>query len=87
MSTPNPLVTAATPELIALIQALMQFETNIGPDPLKWVATVPGALTILLGTVQLQLPALGISEITALQADINARLAAILAKLQNPPAA
>ena len=84
MSTPNPLQTAAVPVEVAVLQALLQFNTNIGADPTKWALTVPGAFTVLLGTIQLQLPALAQAEAGALQAEVNAKLTAAIAKLQAP---
>ena len=74
MSNPNPVLVAAAPSLIAVLQAVQQFNINIGADPTKWPITVPGALTILLGTIQLQLPAVASAEATALQADVNGKI-------------
>jgi hypothetical protein len=82
MSTPNPLLVAGTPALIAVLQAIKQFNANIGADPAKWVITVPGALTILLGTVELQLPALATAEAGAALTDVNARIDSWITKLQ-----
>ena len=81
MSTPNPLVTAASPELIAVLKAILQFNANIGADPAQWPLKVPGAFTVLLGTVQLQLPALAAAEAGALQADVNSKVEGWIAKL------
>lgn len=88
MSTENPVVAAATPALIAVLQAIKQFNVNIGIDPAKWVLTVPGALTILIGTVELQLPAVAVAEAGALQTDVNAKIDGWIASLQAklPPA-
>ena len=83
MSTPNPLATAAAPELIAVLQAIQTFNTNIGPDPTKWTLNLPGALTVLLGTVQLQVPALATAEVGAIQGEVNTKLAAWITSLQN----
>jgi hypothetical protein len=82
MSTPNPIVTAATPELIAVLQAILQFNANIGVNPAQWPLTVPGALTVLLGTVQLQVPALASAEAGAVVAEVNAKISAWIASLQ-----
>jgi hypothetical protein len=82
VSTPYPIVTAATPELIAVLQAILTFNANIGPDPSKWPLTVPGALTVLLGTVQLQVPALATAEAGAIQAEVNAKVQAWISSLQ-----
>jgi hypothetical protein len=78
----DPVVTAAVPGLIAVLQAIKQFNANIGPDPAKWPLTVPGALTILLGTVQLQLPALATAEAGALQTDVNSKIDSWITSLQ-----
>jgi hypothetical protein len=72
----------ANPELIAMLQAILQFNANIGPDPQQWPLKVPGALTVLMGTVSLQLPALAQAEAGALQADVNTKISALIAKLQ-----
>ena len=89
--TANPIEAAATPSLIAVLQALKQFNVNIGADPTKWALTVPGAFTILVGTVQLQLPALAVEEGAALQTDVNSKIdgwiASLQAKAATPPAA
>lgn len=82
MSTPNPLEAAAIPSLLAIIEALQTFNINIGPDPAQWALKVPGAFTVLLGTVQLQLPALAVAEGGALQADINTKLSSWAASLK-----
>ena len=74
MSTPNPILVAAEPSLIAILQALKAFNVNIGADPTKWPLTVPGAFTILVGTVQLQLPSVAAAEAGALQADVNSKI-------------
>ena len=62
MSTPNPLLTAAGPELIAVIKALQAFNAAMGPDPMKWALNYPGAQLILTGTVMQQLPTLATAE-------------------------
>jgi hypothetical protein len=82
MSTPNPILAAAAPSLIAVLEAVQAFNTNIGSDPTKWALTVPGALTVLLGTIQLQVPTLAASEAATLQGDVNAKLATWIAKLK-----
>lgn len=82
MSTPNPLLEAGKPALIAALQAVLQFNSNIGADPQQWALKVPGALTVLLGTLSLQLPVLAQAEAGALQADVNAKITALISKLQ-----
>lgn len=81
MSTPNPVVTAAAPELIAILKAIQVFNTTMGPDPTQWVVKFPGAQTVLIGTVLLQVPALATAEGAALQTGINNTLNGWIAKL------
>ena len=71
MSTPNPIVVAAAPSLIAAIKAIQQFETDIGTDISKWPLTVPAAKLKLLGALALLLPGLETSEVSALGTVIN----------------
>lgn len=89
MSAPNPFLGAAAPELIVVLKAVQQFIANIGPDPAKWPLTVPGALTVLIGTAQLQVPALVAAEEGVLASSANATIAGWISKLQAavPPAA
>jgi hypothetical protein len=61
MSTPDPLLVAVTPELRAVIMAVLAFNAAMGPDPLKWAINYPGAQLILTGTIMSQVPALGAS--------------------------
>lgn len=75
MSTPNPALTAAAPELKAIIQALDTFVTNLGPDPTKLPATFGPALQILAGTAGLQLPVLANSEWGVVTADAHSTFA------------
>jgi len=87
MSTPAPaiqtqIVSAAAPSLIAVLQAIIQFEVNIGPDPLQWPVKVKGAFDVLLGTIELQIPGLVAAEAGAIEADVNSRLNAWIAKLK-----
>ena len=78
MSSANP----AAPALIAMLQAVQQFITNIGTDPQQWPVKVPGALTVLMGTVELELPVLAQAEAGAVLTDINAKIAAKIKSLQ-----
>ena len=87
MSNPNPALAAAAPALIAVLEAIQQFSTNIGADPLLWSIKVPGALTVLLGTVQLQLPVIAQAEAGVLQSDVNAKVASWIASLKALPPA
>lgn len=82
MSTPNPIVTAATPSLIAVLQALQTFITNMGTDPAQLAIKFPGAVQVLIGTVEMQLPALASSELAAVQTDINTKIGTWITKLK-----
>lgn len=82
MSTPNPILVAAAPSLIAALQAVQTFLTNIGTDPTKFALTVPGALQVLGGTLELQIPALAGAEVGAIQTALNAQINGKIAALQ-----
>ena len=82
MSTPNPILVAASPALIAILQAVQTFNTNIGADPTKWALTVPGAFQILLGSIQLQLPGIAVAEGTLVQTEINTKVGSWITALQ-----
>lgn len=81
MST-NPVVTAATPSLIAVLQALQAFILNLGTDPAQVAIKFPGAVQVLIGTVEMQFPALAGSELGALETDINSKIAGWITKLK-----
>ena len=87
MSTPNPFVAAAAPSLIAILQALQSFLTNIGTDPAQVAVKFPGALQVFLGTVEMQLPAVATAELGAVQTEAAAKITALIAKLQATPPA
>jgi len=82
MSDPNPLLVAAAPSLIASLQALQTFVTNLGTDPTQVAVKFPGASAILLGQLELQLPALLASEFGAAQVAVNAQIGTLITKLQ-----
>jgi hypothetical protein len=82
MSTPNPVVSAAIPSLIASLEAIQQFVINLGTDPLQVAAKFPGALQVLIGTIELQAPALATAELGALQAEVNTKITALIGKLK-----
>lgn len=82
MSSPNPVLVAAAPSLISALQAIQQFETDIGPDPTKWVETVVPAKLKLLGALGLLLPGLEQSEVSALGTVINTTTSGWITKLQ-----
>src|ERR1700761_21172 len=75
VSNPNPIVTAAIPSLINALEAIQTFVANLGTDPMQIPAKLPGALQVLIGTMQLQGPALATSELGALTAEANAKIA------------
>jgi len=82
MSTPNPLLVAEAPALISVLQAIKQFNTDMGPDPIKWQLNFPGSLLKLQGTVALALPAMAAAAGGALQVQVNNNIDAAIAKLQ-----
>lgn len=82
MSTPNPIVAAAAPSLIAALQAIQTFVTNLGTDPAQIAIKAPGALQVLIGTLEMQVPGLAASEIGAVQTDVNAKINSWITKLK-----
>ncbi len=82
MSTPNPVLQAAAPSLIAALQALQTFVANLGTDPAQVAIKFPGALQVLLGSLEMQLPALADSEFGAAQSVANAKINAWIASLE-----
>jgi hypothetical protein len=83
--TSNPILAAAAPSLITALEALQQFETDMGPDPLAWVAKYPGAKLKLLGTLALQLPQIAAAEGGALETVINTTTSSWITKLKALP--
>lgn len=81
-TTTNPVLVAAAPALINVLQAIQAFATNIGPDPAQWVLKLPGAFNVLLGDVEMQLPVLAAGEAGALQAVVNTRIGALITQLK-----
>lgn len=82
MSTPNPALVAAAPSLIAVLNAIKQFNTDIGPDPTKWALNFPGAQMRLLGTINLQIPQLAVAEGGAVQNALNTQVDSWISQLQ-----
>lgn len=82
MSTSNPIVAAGAPALISVLQAVQAFITNLGTDPAQVPAKFPGALQVLIGSVELQLPALATAEFGAVQSDVNVKISAWITSLQ-----
>ncbi len=70
----NPLLSAATPALLAVLQALQTFIANLGTDPLQVAVRFPGAIQVLLGNIELQLPVLAAGEFSVLQQQVNAKI-------------
>ena len=85
---PDPVVTAAIPSVISVLQALQAFVKNLGTDPLQVAVKFPGAVQVLIGTVEMQLPVLADSEFGAVQTDVNGKIAGWITQLQSkvPPA-
>lgn len=84
----SPIEVAAIPTARGIIALLLQLNTNMGPDPLKWALNWPGASAVFLGGVQLLLPGLAVAEGSALQTEVSSKLAswdAELAKIQANP--
>ena len=82
MSTPNPVVAAAAPELINVVTALEAFNAAMGADPSKWAFNYPGAKLILMGTILQQLPLLATAEGGAGMAALDNVYAGWIAKLK-----
>lgn len=82
MSTQNPVLAAAAPSLISVLEAVNQFESDIGTDPAQWPVKVPAAKLKFLGTVGLQLQPLIGAEVLAGEAVINSVTASWITKLQ-----
>jgi hypothetical protein len=82
MSSPNPVLAAAAPSLIAALQALQTFFTNLGTDPAQVAVKFPGATQVLLGTLEMELPGLAQAELGALQTAANTKIAAWITSLQ-----
>lgn len=82
MSTVNPILQAAAPSLIKALQAVQQFESDIGTNVAQWPITVPAAKFKLLGNLALLLPGLEGSEVGAAENVINTATSGWITKLQ-----
>jgi hypothetical protein len=83
MSTSNPVLSAAAPSLITVLQQLETMVTTITTgDPALIAARVEPALQIFLGQVMLQLPGLESAELSAVQTTINTKIGSLIASLQ-----
>lgn len=78
----DPVVEAAIPSLVAVLQAMKQFVANLGTDPMQVPIKFPGAIQVFLGTVEMQFPGLASAEFGALQTDVNSKIDGMIAKLQ-----
>jgi hypothetical protein len=78
---------AAAPSLIAALESLQQFETDMGANPLLWVANYPGAKLKLLGNLSLGLPSLATAEGGALENVITSTTSGWITKLKALPPA
>jgi hypothetical protein len=79
--------TAAAPSLISALEALQQFEADMGANPLLWATNYPGAKLKLLGNLSLGLPSLATAEGGALENVITATTTGWITKLKALPAA
>lgn len=87
MSTPNPVLVAAAPAIVSVLESLKVFVANLGTDPAQVAIKFPGALQVLLGSVELQLPALASAEFGAAQSAADAKIDAWIASLKAHTAA
>lgn len=81
--------TVAVPSLVTALKALQTFVTNLGTDPAQVALKFPGAVQVLIGTLEMQLPGLANAEFSAVQTDVNTKIGALITKLESlaPPAA
>jgi hypothetical protein len=82
LSTPNPLLVAAAPSLENVLTALQTFLANLGTDPALIAAKLPGALQVLIGTIELQGPVLASSEIGSAVSLVNTKIESWIASLK-----
>jgi hypothetical protein len=73
---------AAAPSLIQVLTAMQIFVGNLGTDPAQVAAKFPGALQVLIGSVELQLPALASAEFATLQGTANTKIGAWITSLK-----
>lgn len=81
-SVATTLEAAAIPSLVVALQAAQQFIADLGTDPAQVALKFPGASQRLLGTLELQLPALASSEFVAAQTAVTSALANKITQLQ-----
>jgi hypothetical protein len=78
----DPIVTAAIPTAVVVLQAAKQLLLNLGTDPAQIAAKAPGALAVFIGTVEMQFPTLLGAELGAVQTEAASKIDALIAKLQ-----
>lgn len=83
----NAAEAAAIPTAIAIVQALKQFKTDLGPDPAKIGLNAGPAFLKFTATVELQAPALLTSEWGAVTANFDTQADGWIAALQAKQAA
>ena len=83
----SALEAAAIPSAIAIIGQVQTFLANLGTDPLQVAVKFPGAVQVLVGSVELQFPTLAASEFGAVQAVAQSALSGWAAKLAAAQAA
>lgn len=81
MSTPNPVLVAIAPQVIAILQALENFDNAMGPDPTKWPLNFAPAKLTLDGAVLLQLQNLAPSLGGLAVSGLNGVWAGLIAKV------
>ena len=82
MSTPNPVLAAAAPSLITILQAVQSMVTNVGTDPMQIAVKFPAAVAVLLATIEMQLPGLAASELGVLEAQTNSKIGGWISQLK-----
>lgn len=83
MSTPNPVLKAAAPTLIqALTLVQTALATILTGDPAQIPLRAGPAAAILVAQLELLVPSLATAEIGAVNTDVQAKLAAVITKLQ-----
>jgi hypothetical protein len=78
----NQALAAAAPALIAVWQAVKQFEIDIGTDPTQFPVTVPAAKLKFAGTLGLELPVVAKAEVGLAEGLIGKQADAAIANLQ-----
>lgn len=83
MSTPNPVLKAAAPTLIQAITLVQDaLNTILTGDPAQIPLRAGPAAAILVAKLELLVPSLATAEVGAVNTDVQAKLAAVVTKLQ-----